>query len=169
MGWAPSCCLAPDTLCAGWLCLWRLGDGEQDGAAECALGGAGLEASITSPPQAKSQELCPRVLGGQKNKGENLDVGTFGDHRGRTAARTSHKTVDTCMHTHAHTHTLLTKGSLSPDLSIPPLPWPKSLTSARLPHTSSLRHPAGFSFEYKPGSLGGFLWVCLPGSREETC
>ena len=105
MGWAPSCCLAPDTLCAGWLCLWRLGDGEQDGAAECALGGAGLEASITSPPQAKSQELCPRVLGGQKNKGENLDVGTFGDHRGRTAARTSHKTVDTCMHTHAHTHT----------------------------------------------------------------
>ena len=71
--------------------------------------------------------------------------------------------------THTRTHTLLTKGSLSPDLSIPPLPWPKSLTSARLPHTSSLRHPAGFSFEYKPGSLGGLLWVCLPGSREETC
>ena len=120
MGWDPSCCLAPDTLCAGWLCPRRLNDGEQGGDAESARSGAGLEASITSPPQAKSEELCPRVLGGKKNEGENLDVGTFGDRRGRKAARASHKTVDICMHTrvhtHTHTHTLLTKGSLSPRL-----------------------------------------------------
>ena len=147
---------------AGFAC--GLSDGEQGGAAECALGAAGLEASITSPPQAKpSHTNCPRVLGVRRMRER---VWMLGLTETTGAGQQLEPLTKPWIHAGTHTYTYSSpKGPFPLDLSIPPLPWPKSLTSARLPHTCSVRHPAGFSFEYKPGSLVGLLL----GSRQETC